>query len=172
MLGKREGRRRQGCQSMRWFDGITDSVDMNLGKLREMVKDRETWHAAVHGVAKESRMTEPLNNSKLHCGPACSVMSNSLQPHGLWPASLRCPLNFPSRNTGVDCHFSLQGIFPDPKIKPTYPASPALQVNSLLLNHRGSLPDTTQILKYSLICHILDCIELAKFSSIFFKFDV
>ena len=51
-LGKREGRRRQGCQSMRWFDGITDSEDMNLGKLREMVKDRETWHAAVHRVAR------------------------------------------------------------------------------------------------------------------------
>ena len=65
----------------------------------------------------------------------CSVMSDSLWPHGLWPTRLLCPWNSPGRNTGVGCHFLLQGIF---VTRENEPASPALQVDSVPLSRQGN----------------------------------
>ena len=99
MLGKTEGRRRRGWQRMRRLDGIADSMGVNLGKLGEMVRDRETWHAAVHGVT-ESDMTQRLNWTEL--------MSFKIFPV-LWPPDAKNWLIWKDPNARKDWRLEEKG---------------------------------------------------------------
>ena len=81
MLGKTEGRRRRGKQRMRWMDGIINSLDMSLSKLQEIVKDREAWHAVVHGIAKNR--TQLSERTTLKWQVSLSSFQGTEEPHTL-----------------------------------------------------------------------------------------
>ena len=97
MLGKIEGRRRRGWQRMRWLNGITDLMDMDLGGLRELVIDREAWCAAVHGVMKSQKWLSDWTELIELLLFSCLVVSDSLWPHGLQHTRLPCPSPSPGR---------------------------------------------------------------------------